>query len=624
MSGSAQVSEAVDMRAILQRLTDFAGPPEAFLEALLACQCQLVGAQGGAILRLDDHHRRARLLAAHPAIDPDQPVPAWLAQAWNWIQAHHDDAADEAVICPVAGAGGFDEDSASPRHLIVLPLRGGGGMRGVAVFAMPQADEATLARSRRELQMSLSLLTLHELRLTLRQRQADLEALAWAVEVLNATNDQMRFAPAAMALCNELATRWGCQRVSLGLLRGRYVKLAAMSQTERINRRMKLVQAIELAMEECLDQDLEVMHPADESSVHVSRAAGELSRQFGPAAVLSMPLRRGDQVLGAVTLERAPDQPFTGREVQLLRLTLEMTAPRLLELHERDRWVGARAAAAARKGLAAMLGPQHTWAKAGAVAALVAVGLALLPGAYRVEAPFIVQTVQRQVIAAPFAGYLAGVEVEPGDAVQAGATVLAQLDTTALQLELAAQRASEQGALKEASLRLSEGKVVERDIALAEARAARAQARLLEHRIAQARIISPISGVVIAGDLRQQVGARVSEGEMLFEVAPLDALRAELHVPDDRVSEVRVGQQGELAPAMNPDRTIAFEVEHIHPMAQVINQRNVFRVRVKLLEPPDGLRPGVEGLAKIDVGQRPYAWIWTHRAVNWLRMKLWW
>jgi hypothetical protein len=35
------------------------------------------------------------------------------------------------------------------------------------------------------------------------------------------------------------------------------------------------------------------------------------------------------------------------------------------------------------------------------------------------------------------------------------------------------------------------------------------------------------------------------------------------------------------------------------------------------------MRPGMEGLAKVDVGKRSYAWIWTRTLVNWVRMQLW-
>jgi hypothetical protein len=35
------------------------------------------------------------------------------------------------------------------------------------------------------------------------------------------------------------------------------------------------------------------------------------------------------------------------------------------------------------------------------------------------------------------------------------------------------------------------------------------------------------------------------------------------------------------------------------------------------------LRPGMEGVGKVKVGERSLAWIWTHGFVDWLRVALW-
>jgi hypothetical protein len=37
----------------------------------------------------------------------------------------------------------------------------------------------------------------------------------------------------------------------------------------------------------------------------------------------------------------------------------------------------------------------------------------------------------------------------------------------------------------------------------------------------------------------------------------------------------------------------------------------------------EGMMPKLKGVAKIRIDRRRYAWIWTRRLVNWLRMKLW-
>ena len=120
----------------------------------------------------------------------------------------------------------------------------------------------------------------------------------------------------------------------------------------------------------------------------------------------------------------------------------------------------------------------------------------------------------------------------------------------------------------------------------------------------------------------------MEKGKVLFEVAPLESLRAQLSVPEDRIADVQVGQEGELATASDPGKRIKFDVERINPIAEVLENRNVVKVRVRLLQmdaqTKERIKPGLEGVAKITIrGKRSYAWLWTHRMVDWLRMKLW-
>ncbi len=145
---------------------------------------------------------------------------------------------------------------------------------------------------------------LQQIQADLAKRQQDLERLRIAMEVLAAVNETERFAAAAMALVNELAARWKADRVSLGFLKGRFVRLAALSHTEKFTRKMRLVQDIEAAMEECLDQDVEIVFPAAQDATYVARATEALSAHHGPMGITSFPLRRAGEVVGVLTLER--------------------------------------------------------------------------------------------------------------------------------------------------------------------------------------------------------------------------------------------------------------------------------------------------------------------------------
>ncbi len=491
---------------------------------------------------------------------------------------------------------------------------------------------------------------LAQLQAEIGRRGAELERLKAAMETLSAVNTPARFIAAAMALVNELASRWQAERVGIGFLRGRYVRLAALSHTEKITRHMQLVQDIEAAMEECLDQDLEILFPAAADSSYVCRATQELSTRHGQNAVCSLPLRRDGGVVAVLTLERKVDRPLAAGDVETLRLTCDLFTARLADLYEQDRWIGAKAAKATRNGMAWIVGAKHTWPKVAALAVLGVTGFSLLVhGDYKIEAPFVFEATEKQILSAPFDGRLETVNVEPGDRVLSEATsgkidaldrspliplfprrpvlVLATLNTYELRDRLISAKAEHLSNTQQANIARKEGITREAEVQmyLAQAQKAQAQMDLLEWQIAQASVKSPIDGIVFSGDLKPKIGVQLKVGEELFEVGDQALLRAELSVPEDQITELAVKQTGELATTSYPGAKIHFTVERLDPVATVVGQHNVYKVRVKL-DPADTqlwTRPGMEGVAKVQVGRERYAWLWTHRLVNWIRMKLW-
>ncbi|MEE9403355.1 MAG: HlyD family efflux transporter periplasmic adaptor subunit [Algisphaera sp.] len=614
-----------DGQAVLEAMDDGAGKgPEAELE-----QASEADGEGFTVNLMDSMETspeeaaspvQAEVMAIYPPAPSTGVVPSWLSHA-----------IELALQFPGGGSHVHRLEVAEPveggpraHHLIVVPVQTEHGFQGIQAFLIETDEDSTVQNRRQRLELSVSLLSLYEMRQVLQKRESDLRGLSTATRVLSAGNDHARFKGASMALCNEFASRWRAERVSVGLLAGRYVKMKAMSQTERLSRKMEMVQDIEAAMEECLDQDVEVMHPASPDTTAVNRAAGELSTKHGPSTVCSLPLRRGEETVGVVTLERGVDDPFSLEEISFLRMACDLITPRLVELGDHDQWFGARWARSARRGGATLVGAKHTWAKLTAVALLVgAVAMVVVPGTIRVEAPFKFQAVTQRSIPAPFDGYLQTVEVEPNDVVEAG-DVLATLDTAELRAKRARLDAEQIGYEKEAARAAREDKQVERQIAEAQRDNVSAQLDWIDWQIEHAVIRSPIGGTVVVGDLKQKLGAPSSKGDVLFEVAPLTELRAELLVDDDKISDIPgVGAKGRLAAAAQPDEKLSFDVEVIHPVAEVVDGRNVFRVRVKLNETRSWARPGIEGVAKIDSHKAPIGWVWTREAVNWVRMKLW-
>ena len=149
-----------------------------------------------------------------------------------------------------------------------------------------------------------------------------------------------------MSLYNEMASRFGCDRVSLGILKGRYVRVAALSHTEKFGKGMELVQTIEAAMEECLDQDAEIVFPVAPGSSFITRAASELSKRFGGHRIVGIPVRDVEKQAAVITMERSSPIPPNPADIcdQIIRLTGSKTSTaypeRLRRVKYRDQETG--------------------------------------------------------------------------------------------------------------------------------------------------------------------------------------------------------------------------------------------------------------------------------------------
>ena len=167
------------------------------------------------------------------------------------------------------------------------------------------------------------------------------ESFASVLDLLRVMDARRRYLEAAMTLCNESAARFRCERVSLGWLEKGNVRLQAISHTEKIEKKMQAVLALEEVMEEALDQDEEVIVPSPDGSDAVTRCHDRFAEEQSAAHMASLPLRLGDEPVAVITLERSSEE-FDESEMRSLRLLSDQVATRLSDLKKHDRWFGAR------------------------------------------------------------------------------------------------------------------------------------------------------------------------------------------------------------------------------------------------------------------------------------------
>ena len=146
---------------------------------------------------------------------------------------------------------------------------------------------------------------------------------------------------------------------------------------------------------------------------------------------------------------------------------------------------------------------------------------------------------------------------------------------------------------------------------------------LVADKLSRATLTAPFDGIVVAGDLHQLLGTPVELGKVLFTVAPLDSYRVILQVEERDISYLKLGQRGELTLSGIPHRQMEFSVEQITPVSTAQDGRNFFRVEARLFNPSDRVRPGMEGVGKVDVDERRLIWIWTHNLIDWVRLTVW-
>lgn len=448
--------------------------------------------------------------------------------------------------------------------------------------------------------------------------------LVTVLELLTTSLQHERFQAAATAVVTELATTFGCERVSIGFMKGRHIQLRALSHSSAFAKKTNLVRAIEAAMDEAADQLATVVWPArKDGPFQVTRAHGELLQQHGTGAVCTVPLTAGPKVLGALLLELPTGAEFDARTVELCEHAALLVGPMLDVKRREDRWLITKALDSGATHLGHLIGPRHIALKLWVllIAAVVAF-FALVEGDYVITADASLEGSVQRAVTAAMQGYIVEARVRAGDVVRKG-DVLAVLDDRDLRLER--QKLISQGAQQGSERRqaVAEGNRAKARILEAQAGQVRAQMALVEEQVARTRLVAPFDGVVVKGDLSQSLGAAVERGNALFELAPLDSYRVIMKVDERDIGEVKVGQSGRLALTSMPNEAIQVKIQKITPVSVVDQGRNYFRVEASATGDTLKLRPGMEGVGKIEVDRRKLLWIWTHKLTHWFRMWVW-
>ena len=511
--------------------------------------------------------------------------------------------------------------------VLSVPLRDGNGNAGALALIADCADRSDAEKGLMELR-SLGAMTCS---LASAVHKSPQHSQGPSDAVQNAVDRASRFGSLtelAFAITNGLKTKYQCDRVVLGQVTGRRVRVLSISGMDALYPRSPGTRLIRQAMEECLDHgQMIVSRPGGQWVDDGTSADFRLHRQWraavGDAAVASIPLFSNDQCVAVLSVTRPGGVGFQCEELSEISKVVGAYGPALQLVARASRnWV-TQTRDSLRESLAWLV-VRNRWGRklVAATAVCLAVWFCFGRVNYRLSIPCQIAPTQVRHFAAPFEGVIATSHVEPGDQVAAG-QLLYTMDTR--DLELQRRELSSEAAILELEVAQAVSKHQLDQSAVARAQLHVVLARLagVERRLQLTQVRAPCDGIIMAGDLARRVGDVVSLGEPLIEFAPRGSWIIELRVDDKDAAEIRKGLMGQFVTVARPDVPIRCEIERIQPSASVADGGNVFVARAKVDQNPPWMLSGMDGVATMDVGQRRVWWVALHRIIRFARLRFW-
>lgn len=605
---------SVEHDAEIWRVFSAPGSDEQFCQAWLALLCrQLPDIAAGVVLIQAAEANTFQPAAVWPEVTRDLSFLGKVA---------------ERALMEGRGVVHRPENGSEQRMHVAYPIEVSKRMVGAVVLEAASRPEAEIHALLRQLHWGIAWVRDLFNRRELANTHGKSARIGSVMEVVATALRRSRLQQTLFDIANHVARQLQCSRAAIGIVTDGSLRVAALSHAAWFEKNSGIMKAYKAAMEDVCDrlEPIAYQPPEESEAVSVTQqesAHARLSRESGAKSVLSVPLLLGAECIAVLTLERNSGTPFSEVERTWLD-TLTKLLPAVLDQKRRaERGYFAHLRDDARKILTRLFGPRYLiWKFCASILVVSVVVMAIVKIDYRVTAKTVIEGEVQLSAVAPFEGFVAASYVRPGDVVKKG-QVLCLLDDRDLKLEQRkwySEREQHARKLREA---MANHEMADVQVLSAQVQQADAQYALVTDRINRVEITAPFDGVIISGDLSQLIGSPVELGKQLFEIAPLQAYRVILQVDENEMRHVELGQHGDLMIAGIVGGAIPLTVSKITPMATARDGHNFFRVEASLAQMPANLRPGMEGVGKINVGERRLWWVLTHSFTDWLRLTLW-
>jgi hypothetical protein len=431
----------------------------------------------------------------------------------------------------------------------------------------------------------------------------------------------------AFHVTNSIKTRLGCIEVAIGLVRGKKVRLLAISGQDTVYRGTPGAQRLSQAMEECLDHgglvyaQQEPLEGSDIQGLEMPIHQRISSLTKGSNCV-SITLGETESPTAVLTLRRGASNPFSGPELDDLRNQFNAVAEAIQMLQVARQGVLSHASESILATVRKIFSRRGRREMLMVAAGVIAIGLLVCqwPHSMYLEARF--SSPNGRIYAAPIDGRVAAVHVVPGQHIAAG-QLLFEIDTDQQRRELERLR----NQIRQHRVRMVQSLGQHDPSGAAAAKclldADTMTAQQLVGRIETAKVYAEEAGVLIRGEGHLRVGERVPYGDAILHVAADRSREVQIRLDDSIAGDVEVGMSGWFAAKGQPDRKLRIEIVRIECQTAVEDGRNLIAAWAELPADVGTLPLGAEGYARIEVGGKPGWWILFNQPWRKLRWYLW-
>lgn len=503
--------------------------------------------------------------------------------------------------------------------IISTPLISDHKILGVIALSITTSDNKITTARLIELEQAASTFTSLILSDFAASRPADATKL---LQLQTTFINQDNLKDAATAFVNELMQLLKFSRVSIGLLQHQMIDVIAISNYAEFEQYQHVVPSLTAAMEEAVDQAESIVFPLiadDKPRVHLAHQT--LVKKTDNAAC-SVPLIHQGKVIGALCLEHESKSTMNREAIIWYEHIANFIAPLLILKQDAERSWFQRGTESMKQHWQRLTSQDSNTPKIVLGLAILALLGMLIPVTYHVGARAHIEGATQRILAAPVEGFIKQAYVRPGDTVKKG-QILIELADQDLMLEKEKWESEIVQQENNFSAALARQDRTQYAVSQAKATQARAELSLIKQKLERSAIVAPMDGIVLEGDLSQSLGAPVALGDSLMTIAPKNQYRLMIDVDERDINAIQVNKKGLLALSALPTQRIPFTIERITPMAIVKDGRNTYEVQAKIQKTNIYLRPGLQGVAKIEAGKRSTIWSLSHRIVDWLKLTFW-